>query len=556
MTVIEFTTRDQLREQLRADIEREQAGMTIAEEALDLSGSLRKYVRAAWPLVEQRARYVHGYHIDAMCDHLEAVTAGEIRRLQIWVPPGSMKSNLASIFWPTWEWTTKPWLRLLTGSYDIDLSTRFAVRSRTLMQAMWYRQRWGDEFDFVGGENVKRSYVNTKGGERFATSPTAGATGRHADRILIDDPINAMAADATSRTVIDEANAWYDGSLSMRSTDAKTHAEVIIMQRLARGDFAEHVLQYEDWTVLCLPERYEPKHPFVVPANVKLPSGREIQGDVRSEPGQLLWPDRVGELENQVRAKKLGAHRAAGQLQQRPAAREGSIFKRAHWRYFDRDLLADPGVTSSGLSYRNLPRFPAIVSSWDTTFKAKNSSDYVCGGIWGITPADRYLLRIVHGHMSLSEAKSAMKELRQWGLERFPQSSHRVLVENTANGPEIIAQLKREIPGVIATSPSVAADQPAVSKTVRAEACEPDFEAGNVFVAGAPSASLDGYDSALTDEPVQALIEEAADFPNAPNDDRVDMLTQLLNWARENSVRPARVARASSRDVQIGGLVR
>lgn len=548
MTVIEYQTQGQLAELLRADIEREEAGVSIAEEAVELSKSLSKFVRAAWPIIEPRARYVHGFHVDAMCEHLEAVSAGELRRLQIWVPPGSMKSGTGSILWPAWEWTFAPGVRFLTGSYDIDLSTRFAVRSRELMQSAWYRLRWGDGFEFKPGENLKRSYANTRGGERFATSPTAGATGRHADRILIDDPISAQDADATSRTKIDEANAWYDGALSTRAADAKTHAEVIIMQRLAKGDLAEHVLSFEDWHVLCLPERYERRHPFVMPEKVELPSGRQITGDVRTEEGALLWPERVSELENQVRAKKLGAHRAAGQLQQRPAAREGSIFKRSLWRYYPAALLEDDRV-------HELPRFPSIVSSWDTTFKAKNSSDYVCGGIWGVTAADRYLLRVIHGHMSLSESKAAMRELRQWGLERWPRAAHRVLVENTANGPEIIAQLKREIPGVIATKPSVSADSKMVDKTVRAEACEPDFESGNVFVPGAPAATLDDCDIALTPAWVQDLIEEAADFPNGQNDDRVDMVTQLLNWAREHAARPARVARATSRDVRVGGLV-
>ena len=32
---------------------------------------------------------MHGWHIDAIAEHLEAVTAGEINRLLINVPPGT-----------------------------------------------------------------------------------------------------------------------------------------------------------------------------------------------------------------------------------------------------------------------------------------------------------------------------------------------------------------------------------------------------------------------------------------------------------------------------------
>ena len=54
-------------------------------------------------MLEPNATYVHSWHIDAICAHLEAVTDGRITRLLINVP-GSMKSLLVSVFWPAWEW--------------------------------------------------------------------------------------------------------------------------------------------------------------------------------------------------------------------------------------------------------------------------------------------------------------------------------------------------------------------------------------------------------------------------------------------------------------------
>ncbi len=64
-------------------------------------------MRRAWPVIEPGAPYIHGWHIDAVGAHLEAVTAGEITRLLINVPPGTMKSLLAGVFWPAWEWGPK-----------------------------------------------------------------------------------------------------------------------------------------------------------------------------------------------------------------------------------------------------------------------------------------------------------------------------------------------------------------------------------------------------------------------------------------------------------------
>src|SRR5438105_4293592 len=48
---------------------------------------LRDFSRQAWPVVEP-ASFVSGWHVDAICDHLEAVSNGQIRRLLICVPPG------------------------------------------------------------------------------------------------------------------------------------------------------------------------------------------------------------------------------------------------------------------------------------------------------------------------------------------------------------------------------------------------------------------------------------------------------------------------------------
>ena len=62
-----------------------------------------EFVRRAWPQVES-ASLVWNWHLDAVCEHLEAVTRGDLRRLVINVPPGNSKSLLTSVLWPAWEW--------------------------------------------------------------------------------------------------------------------------------------------------------------------------------------------------------------------------------------------------------------------------------------------------------------------------------------------------------------------------------------------------------------------------------------------------------------------
>ena len=68
------------------------------------SRSLAEFAKQAWHVLEPGTELKWGWVLDAICEHLEAVTAGEIKRLLANVPPGSMKSLLTGVIWPAWEW--------------------------------------------------------------------------------------------------------------------------------------------------------------------------------------------------------------------------------------------------------------------------------------------------------------------------------------------------------------------------------------------------------------------------------------------------------------------
>ena len=40
---------------------------------------LGEFIRQAWPVIEPGTRFVPGWHIDAICEHLEAISQGQIR---------------------------------------------------------------------------------------------------------------------------------------------------------------------------------------------------------------------------------------------------------------------------------------------------------------------------------------------------------------------------------------------------------------------------------------------------------------------------------------------
>ena len=143
------------------------------------------------------------------------------------------------------------------------------------------RQRWGDQFKWVGDQNTKIRFDNDQKGYRIATSVDGALTGEGGDVIVIDDPHNVTEAE--SETVRQSALDWWDESMSNRLNDAQTGAYVVIMQRVHDQDFTGHLLDKGGWEHLCLPTRYERDHPHV------------SVHDMRTEDDALLWPQRFPE---------------------------------------------------------------------------------------------------------------------------------------------------------------------------------------------------------------------------------------------------------------------
>jgi hypothetical protein len=75
-------------------------------ELLRLEGSLIEFVEEAWPFIDA-APYQPNWAIDALCEHLQAVTEGRISRLLINFPPRCGKTIITSICWIAWTWARR-----------------------------------------------------------------------------------------------------------------------------------------------------------------------------------------------------------------------------------------------------------------------------------------------------------------------------------------------------------------------------------------------------------------------------------------------------------------
>jgi len=280
-----------------------------------------RFVKAAWPVIEPGTTFIDNWHIAAICQHLEAVTRGEILRLIINIPPRFAKSTLVSVLWPAWVWLQRPSAKFLTASYAKELATRDAVNARRLMESTWYRQRFGHLFEFTSDQNVKTRYQNDKYGYRVVTSVESGGTGEGGDFLTVDDPINAK--EANTELGCYNAVLWWSETMSTRYNDPKTSAAVIVMQRLAANDLTGYLLAQGGWDHLCLPMRYEVPtagHPRLLRTSLGFDDPRTVEGE-------LLCPQRYDEAATARLETELGEYGAAAQLGQRPNPRSGAMFK-------------------------------------------------------------------------------------------------------------------------------------------------------------------------------------------------------------------------------------
>lgn len=330
--------------------------------------SLREFMKIAWHRVEPETPYLSNWHLDCISDYLQAVHDGHITDLIINIPPRHGKSLTVCVFWPTWEWISKPGLRYLFSSFSGSNTVRDTVYSRRLIQSAWFQERWGYAFRLSRDVNRQARMENTVGGFRMAHGVKAGVTGEGGQRIVVDDP--HQLDDDMKPSALFDVGEWWDGVMSTRVNNPKTAARVIVQQRIHDKDLSGHLIDaMEDggrhFEKLILPAEYERQHHANFRATSKKTGGlwvprvearhlpehallkREeetgvvyepndlvpIDGDPRMDERELLWPERMPRDELDLMKKQL--HRKAnGQLQQRPVPSDGDVFKERFFRYW------------------------------------------------------------------------------------------------------------------------------------------------------------------------------------------------------------------------------
>lgn len=486
------------------------------------------FAEYVWPVVEPAIPFVRGWAIEAIAEHLEAVTHGYIKRLLINVPPGFTKSLFTDVFWPAWEWgpQNKPWYRYICASYSNHLTERDNMRCRNVVLSDRYVKLWGNRFGISNEQFTKVKFANTKTGWKLATSVGGIGTGERGDRCIADDANNPLEME--SEAIRDHTNMWFTEILPDRLNNPQESAIVVIQQRTHEEDVSGTALSRDmGYTHLMIPMRYIPGRYLTGWSGngIKsykgdevtefLDSGGEIfWKDPRDEEGELAWVERFPKAVcDQLEADK-GPYAWAGQYQQNPEPRGGAIIKRDYWQVWHPKNF-------------NTPPMEFILASLDTAYTAKEEGDASALTIWGVFRDPMGNPRIVL--MYAWEDRLEFHDLIQRVIDtctvtpappsrpRFPVD--KLIIENKASGPSIGQELYRMFRGsgklgIELINPKLYGD-----KVARVHAIEHLFADEMIY--------------APNKEWADKVIDQCAVFPRGSKDDLVDSTSQALRYLRD-----------------------
>jgi phage terminase large subunit-like protein len=453
----------------------------------------------------------------AICEHYQAITEGQIKRLLVEVPTGLSKSTISQVMFPPWEWGPKGlgYLRTISASYEVNNALRDNRKTRVIIESDWFQKLW--PLKLTTDQNTKGYFESEKRGFRQCCAIGA-MTGKRGDRVNWDDPISILNAKSTveiaraiyifSRVLPTRLNSQVDSSIS------------IMMQRVAKNDVASAARE-QGYECLMLPMEFELKRKCYTSIGFE---------DPRKEEGELLFPERFPRESVEQLKIALGSDGYASQMQQRPNPEGGGIIK-SKW---------------FGL-YETLPEIQYREIYADTAMKTGQQHDYSVFQCWGKGKNGKiYLIEQIRGKWEAPDLKR--KAIEFWiAMSSLDIKTHgplrRMCVEDKASGTGLIQSIKEE--GRIPIFPIKEEDkrttesrnkikedskQKRVSrdKYTRVYSITPILEAGMVYL--------------LKDAPyLFDFLDECESFTaddTHPHDDQIDAMVYAINSMIAQSITP------------------
>lgn len=433
----------------------------------NIERSLYEYARYAFKM-QKGALWRRNWHHELICQKLEAVYRGEIKRLIINMPPRYSKTELAVVDFISWCLALNPDCEFIYTSFSATLAANYSAITRDIVGSDWYQGMFVTRLQ--ADASAKHHWKTAQGGVVYSSGAAGTITGFGAGKmregfggaLIIDDPHkpDEVTSDVMRQNVID----WFQNTIQSRLNSRDTPI-ILIMQRLHEDDLSGFLLNGgtgEHWEHLCLP--------------------------AINDSGEALWSEKH-DIDELRRMESKNAYTFAGQYMQRPAPLGGGIIKDAWWKYYRPEAL---------------PPVKRYIHSWDTAFKAKDHNDPSSGQVWAECENGFYLIDRINRRMEYPELKRAVMQLHD------KHRANTILVEDKASGQSLIQDLRQ-------TTLPVVPIKVDTDKVTRAFAVTGLIESGRVF--------LPEYTDWVSD-----FIGQMSQFPNGKHDDDVDAMTQALNY--------------------------
>ncbi len=478
------------------------------------------FAKEAWPHFGAFALQ-DTWHLQAGCEHIEAMYDNIIKNIVVNWPPITGKTNLWCVIIVAWFWIRRPSTQFICISYSQTLALDSATKCLQLVKSAWYQKYWGGACEL--NKESASWFSNISHGSRRIATTTGTLTGLHADVLIVDDPDSASSVE--SEVARDTAHYFMDSVLPTRINNPNTCHFVLSQQRLNEKDCTGHILAKKDpaWIHFRLPMKFEPQNACVT-VPLKSTNGKPWK-DPRTYDKELLCPTRLDSAAVEAIERSFAnPATVAAQLQMRPAPAEGNIVKRHWFRLWQEDYV---------------PKINYILQSWDTALleaepgMSKARLKKICYSActtWGVFDDKNGVSNVIL--LSMWRGRVGYPDLEKMALRlslnykdtnfqtpregNFPVDL--VIIEAKANGLSLLQSLRRK--GVVCAryDPSRFA-----TKEARCKAATPLLEVGRCWVP-----TIKGDPDKIISY-AEFFIEKCIMFPHGEANDLVDTMSQAID---------------------------
>lgn len=398
------------------------------------------------------------------------------------VPVGAGKSLIIEYF-ITWCFARTINNAFCYVSFSDRLINRLSKECKDIIENPHWQLLFKHQLKKDDRQRINFSFQEAKNRTGLTAGTTGGAiTGLDAGNpnvkgfsgaLIIDDPMDV--ADWRYEKARQEVITYYDDKLATRRRTANTPT-ILVMQRIHMEDLVGWIEKNESdlWDITNIPALNEDNTSF--------------------------WPERypVEELQH---IKLVNNFKFMSQYQQSPITSGGSIIKGEWFKYYP---------INTSFNYKK------IIIAADTAITVKESSDYSCFLVGGITDQNKlHILEMLHNKWEYPELKKNALELyNRWQLDKRLTSASSICIENRASGQQLIQDFRKN--GLPVEAIDVTKD-----KLTRVEEVLDYIVAGQVLL---PECPTYGNNKDLLNE-----CESFTRDDSHSHDDIVDTLVHLIN---------------------------